>query len=114
MEVPLVSAYERDERGADDGHNQSRCARLNSMFRPFFRAARDQLRENWTKGLLVLATIITSTYTAYTINNLQMQTELLNMRLETSQLRLEAARMMFGFRFVVSRPLQKRANKYPN
>lgn len=50
-----------------------------------------EIKGNAVKAMLILATIITSTYTAYTINNLQMKLELAEMRLQSSRTPVFAA-----------------------
>lgn len=82
MDVPLVSVEEEQHSALAERGCRAKC---RSMYRscsevPVVAALCNEIKGNVLKAMLVLATIIFSTYTAYTINNQQLQIELLKMQ----------------------------------
>lgn len=97
MDVPLIELG----RGTDDDGAKSDlfdqnapdaaspefgcAASCRACVRTSTASCMSELKENWIKVFLVIATIVMSTFTAFTINNLATQNEILQMRLEAAR-----------------------------
>lgn len=88
MDVPLVSVAEHESLPDNDNGNRRDRGNVGvcESLRRLGRGVVAEAKSNVLKGLLILATIIMSTYTAYLINNLEMKNELLRMQLQRSRM----------------------------